>query len=127
MTVMTKKPDIDSINERIADAESKYAALDQSILDAGGYMTFSESDRVLGRQPNALSIIKQLESGGRVDISMFPPEHISFLKSASAASFQELKYMPIETRKKFGKADALSAAIAEWYYLDNQNLLPKMG
>jgi hypothetical protein len=124
---MTKTPDVDIINERIADAESKYAVLDPSILNAGAYKTFSESDRVLGRQPNALSIIKQLEKGGRVDISSFPPEYISFLKSASAASFTELKYMPVETRKKFGKAEALSAAIAEWYYVDNANLLPKMG
>jgi len=124
---MTKTPNLDNINERIADAESKYAVLDTSILNAGIYNTFSESDRVLGRQPNALSIINRLEKGGIIDISLFPAEHIAFLKSASAASFTELKYMPVETRKKFGKAEALSAAIAEWYYVDNGNLLPKMG
>ena len=126
-TMTTNTPDTAKILDRISEMEEKYAILDPSILSAGGYTTFSESDRVLGRNPNAISIIKTLEKGGRTDISAFPSEYINFLNSASTTSFTELKYMPIETRKKFGKAEALSAAIAEWYYVDNAKLLPKMG
>lgn len=119
-----KTPNIQKIVDRINETEEKYANLDPSILDTG-YVVFSQSDRVLGRNDNAVRIIKRLQSGG--EITAFPPEYIQFIMSASSTSFTELSHMPVETRKKFGKAEALSAAIAEWYYVDNKNLLPKLG
>lgn len=115
-----KNPDMTRIENAMQEWEDRFAQMDPTLLDVGGYITYSENDKVLGRQDASVQLAKRLKDGrGKLDASLFPSEYLDTIISASAVSFNDMKYMPEKARRRIGRSMALSIALVEWYYYDN--------